>query len=90
MDNKNLTIKFCIDRILETMHDLGYGKGTIERYEHSYNTFLKFCSKNNYQYFREDIALEFLKQTYAMELQCLACDNVDTRHYDGDSDIYVS
>ena len=32
MDNKNLTIKFCIDRILETMHDLGYGKGTIERY----------------------------------------------------------
>lgn len=81
MDNKNLTIKFCIDRILETMHDLGYGKGTIERYEHSYNTFLKFCSKNNYQYFREDIALEFLKQTYAMELQCLACDNVDTRHY---------
>ena len=67
MHNNDLTIKVCIEKILEIMHDLGYSKGNIEAYEHSYNTFLKFCSQNNYTYFREEIALEFLKQTYGLE-----------------------
>lgn len=81
MNNKDLTIKFCVDKILEEMHDLGYSKGNIETYEHSYNTFLKFCSKNNYTYFREEIALEFLNQTYGLELKCLAYNDIDTKHY---------
>ena len=81
MHNNDLTIKACIEKILETMHDLGYSKGNIEAYEHSYNTFLKFCNQNNYTYFREEIALEFLKQTYGLELKCLVYDNVNTKHY---------
>lgn len=81
MHNNDLTIKACIEKILETMHDLGYSKGNIEAYEHSYNTFLKFCNQNNYTYFREEIALEFLKQTYDLELKCLVYDNVNTKHY---------
>ena len=81
MDNKQFTIEYCIGQILKTMQELGYSEGVIEAYRHSYNTFLRFCSKNDYKFYKEEIALEFLNQTYGLELRCLADDHSDTRHY---------
>jgi site-specific recombinase XerD len=70
MENK-LTIEQCVSQILEIMRRRNYNEGTIEHYTHHYNQFLKYCKKHNYEYFSDQISLEFLAEHYGICLQSL-------------------
>lgn len=64
-ENKRVLITDLMDGITELLRNMNYSIGTIGVYQAEWRKLLKF---NNYEYFSTEIAKEFLREKYAIDL----------------------
>lgn len=72
MNKNNLTVKSCINSVINKMQELNYSEEIIVSYRRCYDLFFNYCNEKNYQYFNESVILEFLKDEYDLTLESLA------------------
>ncbi len=66
-----IKIDECITQIKKIMKEKLYSKATIKEYNKYFDDFLSFCNERNYEYFKERIGLDYLKERYNFDIKTL-------------------